>query len=351
MNEFGGEMRCGDEIREDGVAPVPVGDTHQQAHKSGPKTRRPHQDCPAQRGINHPKNAREFEGRALIGAEGTVSSWLVSQKSNRNQQREQDLEREGAPTDWADPKELPDFKKRRVLGLNALGRNQYCGAFSIEGKSFDGSETKYLRVNCKCWDCPYCGPRKAKQYRYSIRGAAQRHGLCRFLTLTLDPKKVTGEPIAYLRLTFNRFRARLHKRFGHAPSYIAVVELQKNGNPHLHVLIDRYIEQRWLKSVWEEIGGGFMVDIKFVDVHRVSAYVSKYLTKELLLSAQKGTRRITCSRSIKLIDKGAKTHAWTLHKTPIFELYQRLIVLAANVQFDEEQVLFSFSITPMKGHL
>jgi hypothetical protein len=36
-----------------------------------------------------------------------------------------------------------------------------------------------------------------------------------------------------------------------------------------------------------------MVDIKLVDVHRVSHYLSKYLTKDLLLSAPSRCRRVT----------------------------------------------------------
>jgi len=45
------------------------------------------------------------------------------------------------------------------------------------------------------------------------------------------------------------------------------------------------------------------VFIKRVTARNVSRYLSKYLTKELLLSAPKGTRRITTARSIKLFPK------------------------------------------------
>jgi len=54
---YGGRMRRV-EIRADGVAPVPVADACQQAYKSGPKPRRPHQ----------PKNARGA-GRSPAGRE------------------------------------------------------------------------------------------------------------------------------------------------------------------------------------------------------------------------------------------------------------------------------------------
>ena len=41
-----------------------------------------------------------------------------------------------------------------------------------------------------------------------------------------------------------------------------------------------------------------MVDIRYVDVHRVSRYLSKYLTKELLMSASLRSRRVTTSRGM-----------------------------------------------------
>ena len=66
----------------------------------------------------------------------------------------------------------------------------------------------------------------------------------------------------------------------------------QNGTPHLHILIDRFIEQQWIKTTWQQIGGGMHVDIRRVDVHRVSRYVSKYLTKELLTSAPERSRRV-----------------------------------------------------------
>jgi hypothetical protein len=323
-------MRCDDKNRGDGSgSSVPVPDERQQAHKNEPNTRRP-SDL-NQTGTAHTIRLKAAGGlgRSPIGAEGTVHSCLVPLENNRNKQE-----------DW----NLQHFQKG-LSKYNSLGRNKYCGAYTVEGRS--ASETKYVRVNCKCWDCPYCGPRRAKLYRARIRSVAEEHRLNRFLTLTLDPKKIEGDPIKYLRECFNEFRVYLHRRFGRAIKYIAVVELQKNGNPHLHILLEQYIEQAWIKHTWQAVGGGFKVDIRFVDVHRVSRYVSKYLTQELLISAPKGTRRITCSRTIKLLEKLPKTHSWKLYKTPIFHLYGRLFVIAVNPEFDDEKFLKSFAI-PIK---
>jgi hypothetical protein len=106
-------------------------------------------------------------------------------------------------------------------------------------------------------------------------------------------------------------------------TFIAVIEFQQNGYAHLHVLIDRYLRQQWIKRAWQAVGGGWRVDIRQVDVHRVSAYVSKYLTKELILGPDnRKYRRYTTSRDIRLFEKPVKGD-WQMVKTPIEQLFVR----------------------------
>ncbi|PYX04781.1 MAG: hypothetical protein DMG88_23675 [Acidobacteria bacterium] len=176
---------------------------------------------------------------------------------------------------------------------------------------------------------------------------AEQLKLQRFLTLTLDPDKIEGDPVAHLRHTFNKLRTYLRRKFGSAPKYIAVLEFHDNGKPHLHVLIDRFIEQAWLSAAWEAIGGGRIVDIRFVDLNRVSHYLAKYLTVDLLLSAPKGVRRVTCSRGIVLLEKSAQGHMWTLLKANILYLYSSLFRLAVQLGYDEEGTLASFVVTKL----
>jgi hypothetical protein len=124
------------------------------------------------------------------------------------------------------------------------------------------------------------------------------------MTLTLDPKLVKVEDsVSYLRNCFSKFRVSLLRRFGRAISFIAIVELQKSGMAHLHVLIGVYIEQRWLSEAWQSVGGGRIVDIRYRDIHRIGAYLSKYLTKDLLLMVPANKKRISTSRDIRLLEK------------------------------------------------
>jgi len=241
---------------------------------------------------------------------------------------------------------LDELKNNRNTAVpesfQSLGRGRYCGVWSVYSKTPDG-RPMFHRVNCKCWSCCYCGPRKAKRYKYLIGQIAEREQLRRFLTLTLDPSKIKGNSARYLRAVFNKFRLYLCRRFGVAVKYIAVLEFHKSGIAHLHLVIDRYIRWTWIKKSWSRLGGGTVVNIKYVDVHRISRYLSKYLTKELLLSAPKRSRRVTTSRSIRLIEKKAEEQRWLLLKVSIFHLYSRFWQDADGVVLDDDGMLQSFS--------
>lgn len=163
------------------------------------------------------------------------------------------------------------------------------------------------------------------------------------MTLTLDPSKIDGDPVRYLNKTFDKLRVYLRRKYRCAPQYIRVLEFHKNGNPHFHVLIDRYIALEWIREAWVAVGGGYMVNIKFVDVHRVSRYLSKYLTKELLMSAPLRCRRVTTSRGIKLFEKQPSETRWELLKVSIYRLRHMCDGNVITEAIDEDGLLESFT--------
>jgi hypothetical protein len=224
----------------------------------------------------------------------------------------------------------------------------HCGTMTLIGtareRTGDKRQMCFRRLNCKCWDCARCGKRKAKRYRRAIMTNAEKLQLRRFVTLTLDPAKVVGDPVAYLRGCWAKLRTYCRRKFGPGVQFISVLEWQQNGTPHLHLLVDRWIEWKWLQNVWEALGGGHFVNIKFVDLHRVAAYLSKYLTKELLLSAPKGTRRITSSRHIQLLEKPPSSHEWSMKRVPILSLFERYSAIATAIEFDNDVGLISFNL-------
>jgi hypothetical protein len=278
------------------------------------------------------KLSQEFEDRVLIGSAAPAPSLLDSITNNRHNAQ-------------------PDHYARPV------GRGKHCGRWSIRGKDPKTNRAIVRRVNCGSWSCCYCGPRKAKLARRRIREVAEQLDLRYFLTLTLDPKKLKNQRVAvpYMRLVFNKFREYLRRQYGESPKYVCVLEFTQKGVPHLHVLIDRYIPQKWISKTWARLGGGRIVFIKQVTVRNVARYLSKYLTKELLLSAvPKGTRRITAARAIKFFPKLNSGIAWEFLRESIWQLltahsaatfsFQSDLFRFTILHFDEERFLKGFEM-------
>ncbi len=202
-----------------------------------------------------------------------------------------------------------------------------CGSYSVSKPRDDGTR-EYARVGCKRWDCPSCGPKKQRQLVKAIRREAQAHGLTRFATLTLDPAKLApdatpGDSIAHVRATWRKFRVYLQREFGDRVLFIAVIELTQAGRGHLHVLFARFIPQAWLSQSWNALGGGKVVDIRFVDVHRVTRYAAKYVAKSAVSDLPEGTRRFSTARAVKLFPPKAP-EGWVLVKMQLAHIAARL---------------------------
>ena len=227
-------------------------------------------------------------------------------------------------------------------------RNGFCGRWSLRGHVQEGEEKhwRYGRLGCKSWSCPRCGPKKAKRLRRAIINTAQGKELSRVLTLTLDPSSCSPEQsIPYIRRCYNKFRTSLKRHSGLSISFITILELQRSGYAHLHILIDRFIAQDWISVAWQAVGGGKIVDIRRVDIHRIAPYLSKYLTKDLLLTEFKTrVRRYTTSRDITLFVKSS-TGTWAIIKLSIEFLYQECRGLLPGTTHDAEGMLEGFQLS------
>jgi hypothetical protein len=115
-------------------------------------------------------------------------------------------------------------------------------------------------------------------------------------------------------------RVLLERRFGRSLDFIAVIEFQKSGLAHFHILFGIFIPQSWLSETWQSVGGGEIVDIRYVEVRRVAAYVTTYVTGEKIehtLSLLPPRARIfTTSRSLKL-SPSKKGSGWWLKRKHI----------------------------------
>jgi hypothetical protein len=218
-----------------------------------------------------------------------------------------------------------------------------CGAWTIAGE-LEG-QTRFYRLGCKAWDCPICGPKRAFRLRFGVAEAATTHNLVRLMTLTLDPRKCSAAKSPhYIKQAWRKMRVYLARKHNCTIQFIAILEFQKNGYAHLHVLVDRYLDQRWLKSAWQRVGGGSIVDIRMVEMQHVAAYLSKYMTKEMLLSKKYGKiRRYSTSRGIKLFPK-KEDGVWWLIKQNIEAQLRLRNKEATDIKIDRNNLLTSFSV-------
>jgi len=209
-----------------------------------------------------------------------------------------------------------------------LGKNNSTSPESVENGQSEGSERYDCRevyrnfrfeaavardgedepptapYRCGSWDCYCCGYRMRQNLVEEIeRVATARPELSRLLTLTLDPEMAPRNQETqhyYITERWNALRTALNREFGDT-SFIWVREEQESGLPHLHILVSRFIPQKWLSEKWADLGGGEVVDIRQIErVEKAAHYVGKYLTKDALSGFPDGIRRYGSSQDIEL---------------------------------------------------
>lgn len=109
------------------------------------------------------------------------------------------------------------------------------------------------------------------------------------IELTVDPKKCMRYYDEFHLLTsgWHRLCSWLKRRNPGGYAYFRVLEIQKSGRPHLHVLLRgvKWIDQGELSDLWDSYGCGEIVYVKKVDSEnniKMSSYVMKYVNKTLL---------------------------------------------------------------------
>src|SRR5262249_21720120 len=150
----------------------------------------------------------------------------------------------------------------------------------------------------------------------------------------------------YIRECWRKMRVLLAREFNGTLPFVGVLEFQADGVAHLHVLLGRFIPQKWLSLAWQSIGGGKIVDIRFVDVHRVSAYLAVYLAgskvEPTLKLLARRARIFTTARCIRLWPKKEKG-AWRLRRTSIADLFDA-VPSRSNERFIHDPELERFGL-------
>ena len=203
-----------------------------------------------------------------------------------------------------------------------------------------------VRLSCKMWGCPYCGPRNAIAWRAYLLdrfNKTMRDESWVFATITAHRKahKTTKTSLLNLQQVWKRLYDRLKRRYnGKAMQYVRVFEVHKSGRFHMHLLLNigvyydsrefvikepldeyRHPDCKWLRLACSELGGGWRVHMRRVwEAHTRSAnvglvvgYILKYMGKQMVdLDFPKHQRRIQTSRKIGSPATAAKGQGtWT----------------------------------------
>jgi hypothetical protein len=117
--------------------------------------------------------------------------------------------------------------------------------------------------------------------------------LCKFLTLTFKENLTDLEKTNYL---FNIFIQKMKKQFPEF-QYLAIVEFQKRGAVHYHLLCNlRYVQSKKIEKIWKH---GFIKIKRISNIKNIGAYVCKYLQKEMFDKRMFGKKKYFRSQDLE----------------------------------------------------
>ncbi len=155
--------------------------------------------------------------------------------------------------------------------------------------------TELLRDTCKCRTCKTCGPKLGYITREIILDKSELFKKPYLLTLTVDPKNFNSPQDAHDYVKEKGFIRTLLTQYLNIKNWIWVLEFQKSGNPHWHILIDvshlKGNKPINLERVWRlwcykwKIGG---VDLSKGKTVKTSEHAIRYITKYLVKYPKEG---------------------------------------------------------------
>ena len=167
------------------------------------------------------------------------------------------------------------------------------------GGLIDWDSLEYIPQPCRQWRCPKCGPENGKRVQRRLRDAGVDFNRMLTLPFAIGDLRSWEEAIAVSGQVLNRFFTALRRKFS-GISYFWVREVGKHANMvHFHVMVDRFLPQRLMSNMWNQAGGGSVVDIRRVGMSYSLKYLVKYQNLSASLSAALcGKRRWSCSRAL-----------------------------------------------------
>lgn len=141
----------------------------------------------------------------------------------------------------------------------------------------DNSSSCFVLLNhsCKSWFCPECKKSRALALREVLRTKFNLFSVPKLLTFTVDPSRFESGESAYRFVRDGRFIPRMLRYLG-IKNWFCVLEFQRNGFPHWHLLVDlslqptRYVRRSGgVLDVKDEFCLGYFEIRYFLDLTRI----------------------------------------------------------------------------------
>lgn len=167
--------------------------------------------------------------------------------------------------------------KERISDMSKI-----CGSYHIHLIKTPDETTNVqshiiVPVHCKSWDCPTCRPIKARWLRDQMSEYFKDDSIY-LLTLTYFQSSSKESVWKNLGKTWNRLITYIHKNHKKL-KFIRIVEPHKSGYPHLHVIVDQYIDVSTDLKLLTNQGFGWNMSLTKISIDAAKCYVTKYLTK------------------------------------------------------------------------
>ncbi len=155
-----------------------------------------------------------------------------------------------------------------------------------------------VAVGCRQWSCTVCGERLARHYAVMAHaGCALVTERLRLLTVTC-PRESPEVSWGALSDRWRRLNKRLARHIGRGLTYFLVVERQRRGSPHVHVLTrdTGYLHRPIVQGMAHAVGFGYC-DIRQVATGDGARRVSRYLVKGSGVAFPRHVHRVSRSRN------------------------------------------------------
>lgn len=169
--------------------------------------------------------------------------------------------------------------------FNKEGKNEM-GTNCIKPVGYVVTDTGLHSVACKMRNCPVCSQINRLMLMDRVKYFFKSDDRLRFMTLTKSIHDQTD-----IMKHWNTLLTDIKRKFPGIKGFW-VKEYTKKGVAHLHVIVDRYIPQEWLKERWLGITcTSYIVHVEEMDdINNPAGYMLKYMTKAHASDYRKGER-------------------------------------------------------------